>query len=769
MLLSQHHELIDVLLRELSKLGAKLALLARGLHPELPQICAERANGLARRRLLARGGNAQLRGKVLCLRRALKARDAKLAALKRPLLRQLFGRKAQLARGLTACDSLLTGLKTELAALNCALLCELLRRQAQLRRLPGRRLLKPGPLQTQLARQLCGRQTGLRLLLQKLPRELLRRHAHLGGLCGKLPLKLVCRKPELARQLLTGKPKLPLLLRGLCGKLFCRKAKRTGLLSGLRQELVCRKPGLGLLLKKLAGKLFRRNAKLSGLPRQLPLKLRGRYPKLPGQLFRALTKLPSAKHAGLRQLLRRKPLLATGLESLLPQLPAAQKTRLHQLLRGQTRLRGELLRRQAQLPLLLRGLRRKLFGRKPQLPCRLRGRQTGLRALRAKAARKLCRLLRPGLLRFKRCLRPLCRGFEARRPHLRRRAALLFQDVALEFLLRNRLTRAAKRARANRLRPNALLRDLPLTRNVRQSLLNGRVFELVHERLRGPRIESTGGAPQTRNALLRGRCAKSARLLKRLRRPCRNAPGPLDCRRLLSRRLIGCAQTARPGCRRKIARRARNTTKPTKGLQICTNATSRRLIGRGPRCLCPGANSAGGLRRAEARAQPRGTRGFRATKTGRTKSLRAARSLRPRRVNRGLRAKARRLLRLQRTGARGTQRARRALYRAPRALDRGRRVLRRLRRQSLRALTSIERRLPGQAANAAQRRRETLRNSARPLDGASCAHPSLPRRLRRRLLAGKSRLLSLQRGGRKVALTSRRLLTRRLRCGIQPA
>lgn len=157
-------------------------------------------------------------------------------------------------------------------------------------------------------------------------------------------------------------------------------------------------------------------------------------------------------------------------------------------------MRRKLLRRQAKLPLLLRRLRRQLFCRQAKLPCRLRSRQPCLRALRPKAARKLRRLLRPGLLRFKRRLCPLRGRLETRRPHLRGGSTLLLQDVPLELLLRNGLTRAPKRARANRLRPNALLRNLTLPGNVRQSLLDSGVLELVHKRLRGPRIESAGGA-----------------------------------------------------------------------------------------------------------------------------------------------------------------------------------------------------------------------------------------------------------------------------------
>ena len=288
----------------------------------------------------------------------------------------------------------------------------------------------------------------------------------MGGLTGKLTLKLGRRDPELT------------------GKLFRPLAELTGAESALRHKLLGRKASLSLLLKKLTGKLFRRDPHLGGLTGKLTLKLRCRNTKLTRQLLGTLTELTCPKRSGLRQLLCGQSLLTRGLERLLTELTCPENTRLCKLLCRQTCLRGKLFCRKAKLALLLRGLRRQLLCRQTQLPCRLRCGKPRLCALRPKRAGKLCGLLRPSLLRFKRRLRPLRGGFKPCLAHLCRGPSLLLQDISLELLLGYRLTRSAKSACADSLRRDTLLRNLTLTRNVGQRLLHRRVIVLVHKGLR---------------------------------------------------------------------------------------------------------------------------------------------------------------------------------------------------------------------------------------------------------------------------------------------
>ena len=131
----------------------------------------------------------------------------------------------------------------------------------------------------------------------------------------------------------------------------------------------------------------------------------------------------------------------------------------------------------------------------------------------------------PPLLLFKGLLRALGCRFKARRPHLRRGPPLLLQNIASEFLLGHGLTRSAKSARANGLRRNALLRKLPLPRNIGQRLLHGSILKLPHKRRNLRRIKPPAGAGQRSNALLRGGCAHARgaheRLLGRGRRSTR--------------------------------------------------------------------------------------------------------------------------------------------------------------------------------------------------------------------------------------------------------
>ena len=260
-----------------------------------------------------------------------------------------------------------------------------------------------------------------------------------------------------------------------------RKARLSLLGKVLRHKLLGRKASLSLLLKKLTGKLFRRDPHLGGLTGKLTLKLRCRNTKLTRQLLGTLTELACPKRSSLRQLLCGQSLLTRGLERLLTELTCPENTRLCKLLCRQTCLRGKLFCRKAKLALLLRGLRRQLLGRQTQLPCRLRCGKPRLCALRPKRAGKLCGLLRPSLLRFKRRLRPLRGGFKPCLAHLCRGPPLLLQDIALKLLLGHRLTGATKGACANSLRRNALLCNLALTRNVGQSLLHRSILILVHK------------------------------------------------------------------------------------------------------------------------------------------------------------------------------------------------------------------------------------------------------------------------------------------------
>ena len=96
---------------------------------------------------------------------------------------------------------------------------------------------------------------------------------------------------------------------------------------------------------------------------------------------------------------------------------------------------------------------------------------------------------------------------------------------------------------------------------------------------------------------MRRRRAEGPSLLKGLRRLRGDTAGTLNCcclvrRRLLRRRLTACA--GRIG---NSAGRAHNVANTAEGLLICANAASRRLLCRGPRCLCSRAKIGRRLRR----------------------------------------------------------------------------------------------------------------------------------------------------------------------------
>lgn len=324
---------------------------------------------------------------------------------------------------------------------------------------------------------------------------------------------------------------------------------------------------------------------MRGLPGKLALQLRGREAQLPRQLLRALSQLSRTQRSGLRQLLRRK-----------------------------TSLRRQLLRRHAQLALLLRGLCRQFFGRKTQLTRSLCRGQARLRALRTQRPCKLRSLLRSSLLGLKRRLRTLRCRLKACLTHLRCRAALLFQNVALQLLLGHRLTAAPERAGLHSLCGDALLGQLALTRNVRKRLLHGRIFEWAHKRARGGGVKSTRRACQSSNALLRGRCAKSASLLQSPSSLRRNAARIPNSRCRIKTRLLSNAPATNPGL-------------------LCYRA----------RCFCASRD----IRRRPCRTQPRaaarGPGSFSAGQTGCAHCFSTPCRLRPRSSNCRLRSGSRRL------------------------------------------------------------------------------------------------------------------------------
>ena len=516
---------------------------------------------------------------------------------------------------------------------------ELLCRNAKLCRLSGKLTLKLGRRDPQLARQLFGALAKLTGAESALRYKLLSRKARLSLLLQKLTGKLLCRNAKLCR--LTGKLALKLCRRNaqLTGELFGALAQLTRAESTLGHKLLGRKARLGLLLQKLTRELLCRNAQLGRLTSKLTLKLGGRDPELTGKLFRPLAELTGAKRSGLSELLGRESLLTGGLERLLTKLTGAKYSGLRQLLDGKARLGRQLLCRKAKLTLLLRRLCGQLLCRKAKLTGGLCCRQTGLCALRAQSAGKLRRLLRPSLLRFKRRLRALCGRLKACLPHLRRGPPLLLQDIALKFLLGHRLTGATKGACANSLRPDALLCNLALTRNVGQSLLHRGVVKLVHKGSGGSRVKRRSRARQACNTLLRGGRPKGPRLLQRLSRLRGNSASTLNCRGLVRSRLLRGRLTACTHRRRHSARRAHNIANAAKSLLICANAACGSLLRRGPRGLCPCAKIGRRLRCTKSRAQTCRPGCFRATKTGRPKRLRPKPRLRACRLNNRLRAK----------------------------------------------------------------------------------------------------------------------------------
>lgn len=299
---------------------------------------------------------------------------------------------------------------------------------------------------------------------------------------------------EAAHKLLTLKTKGPGLLRPLQTQRGLTLSKLTRLTCELARQLLAGEACLAGRLRNLRPRLCSLQAKLAALKGPLLSQLCRVHPKLAALQSRRLGQ------AG----------------TLQAHLARAENPGLCQLLDGEPGLRRQLFRGQSKLTLLLGGLRRQLFCRKPKLTRRLRGRKSSLRALSPKRPGKLGGLLRSALLRFKRCLRPLGRRLKAGLPHLRRGPSLLFQDVPSQFLLCNRLPRTAESPCPDRLRSNTLLRDLALTGDVRQRLLDCGVLILVHEPAGRRRVKRGRRAGQSRNTLLGGRRAKGTSLLKSL-------------------------------------------------------------------------------------------------------------------------------------------------------------------------------------------------------------------------------------------------------------
>jgi hypothetical protein len=156
-----------------------------------------------------------------------------------------------------------------------------------------------------------------------------------------------------------------------------------------------------------------------------------------------------------RLLLRTKPSLNAGeskLRGLKPEVP------------------GRLYTGHAELAALQCALLSKLLGAQTQAAacfCCTR-RRTG--ADLSKLASKLCTLHGTIGRRLKACCTKLCRG-----------ARLLLKDVALQFLLGNRLPRATKGTSLHGLSTNLLLCKLSLTADVRQCLLHCGFFKRAHE------------------------------------------------------------------------------------------------------------------------------------------------------------------------------------------------------------------------------------------------------------------------------------------------
>jgi hypothetical protein len=122
------------------------------------------------------------------------------------------------------------------------------------------------------------------------------------------------------------------------------------------------------------------------------------------------------------------------------------------------------------------------------------------------------------LLCFESFLRPLRCTLKPGGSHLRRGAALLLQDVALQLLFGNRLTAAPKGSRLYGSRTYILLSKVALTTDISKRLVDGSVIKLAHKGCCGSRVKSACCASERANTLLCGSQTKSASLHKSLLR-----------------------------------------------------------------------------------------------------------------------------------------------------------------------------------------------------------------------------------------------------------
>jgi hypothetical protein len=300
-------------------------------------------------------------------------------------------------------------------------------------------------------------------------------------------------------------------------------------------------------------------------------------------------------------------------------------------------------------------------------------------------------------------------------------------------LLGNGLTAAAKRTRADRLSRDPLLRNPALTSNICQRLLNCRVVVLVHKGSGRGRVKGRRRTRQTCDPLLRRGRPKCSGLLQSLRGLRRDPASALNGRRLIGRRLLGRTHSTCAGRLRNTASGTHDVAHTAERLLVGANAASGRLLGRGPRSLSPHSHISGRLRRAKACAETGGARCFCAAKTGRTQGLGPGSGTCTGRVNCALRSGGRGLRGLNCAQARLPQGRACALNSAAGRVDCCSSVGPRLLCRGSRARARDLSLLPGQAADAAERRSKSRRNVPRALNGSGCSDPSLRRRLCGRL------------------------------------
>ena len=139
------------------------------------------------------------------------------------------------------------------------------------------------------------------------------------------------------------------------------------------------------------------------------------------------------------------------------------------LLTGESRLNAlqpELRTLQSEVASRFRALHAQLRALQTARLSHLLGAQTKATACFGRARRRASANLPKLPAELRRLLRTVGRAFKARRPHLRRRAALLFENVAVQLLLGHRLPRSAKGPSSNGLRPKLLVLQFALPSDV---------------------------------------------------------------------------------------------------------------------------------------------------------------------------------------------------------------------------------------------------------------------------------------------------------------